>query len=122
MPLGPRMEEFIVSSAKPSHSRRRFLQASSFLAASAALPGWFVEETRARADQAKPTTSPNDRPHVALVGCGGRGLALAGEGKPFVDVVAVCDVDERHVADAAERFPQAARYRDFRKAVAHKGV
>ena len=104
-------------------SRRRFLQAASFLSASAAgLPAWFVEESLSYGQDAKPTTSPNDRPRVALIGCGGRGMPLSKEAKPFADVVAVCDVDEKHVANGAYEHKGAAEYRDFRKAIAHKGL
>jgi predicted dehydrogenase len=40
----------------------------------------------------------------------------------FGDVVALCDVDERHVADAAAEHPKATRYSDFRKAIADMAV
>jgi predicted dehydrogenase len=104
-------------------SRRRFLQAASFVSAAAAgLPAWFVEESRSYGQDPKPTTSPNDRPRVALIGCGGRGMALSKEAKPYADVVAVCDVDEKHVANGAYEHKGAAEYHDFRKAIAHKGL
>ena len=54
---------------------------------------------------AKPKArSPNDRPGVALIGCGGMGRADAGNASGYGDIVAVCDVDERHAAAAAEQF------------------
>jgi predicted dehydrogenase len=90
-------------------------------AATAALPAWFMAETRALAQPAEPT-SPNDRPGILLIGCGGQGRGDAQWAKRFGDVVALCDVDERHVANAASEFPSAKRYADFRQAVADKAV
>ena len=49
-------------------------------------------------------------------------MALSKEAKPFADVVAVCDVDEKHVANGAYEHKGAAEYHDFRKAIAHKGL
>src|SRR4051812_8618421 len=102
-------------------SRRQFLTAGAMLAAGAVLPRWFVDETLA-APQTQPTTSPNDRPHAVLVGCGGRGMSLAHESKKWLNLVAFCDVDAKHLANAAAEFPDARTYSDFRKAIAHKGV
>ncbi len=55
-----------------------------------------------------------ERLRLAAIGVGNRGLdnlsAVAAE-----HVVALCDVDERYLAQAHERFPQAATYRDYRE-------
>ena len=101
-------------------SRRRLLQAAA-AGGAAALPLWFVEQTLAQSPPPEPT-SPNDRPAVALVGCGGQGIGDARGASRFGDVVAICDVDERRVGNAAEVFPKAKQYRDFRKAIAHERV
>jgi predicted dehydrogenase len=57
---------------------------------------------------------PNDRLNLAIVGCGGQGAEnldkVAGE-----NIVALCDVDEERAADAFRRFPEARRFRDYRK-------
>ncbi len=58
--------------------------------------------------------SANDKLNIALVGCGGRG----GENLPGVageNIVALCDVDERQAGKTFEQFPQAPRFRDYRK-------
>ena len=64
--------------------------------------------------------SPNEKLHVAGIGVGGMGGAdiagCAGE-----NVVALCDVDDRRAADSFKRFPQAKRYRDFRKMLDEMG-
>lgn len=61
---------------------------------------------------------PGSRLNVALVGVGGRGhghrAALRDE-----NVVALCDVDVNHLAGAAEIFPQARLYDDWRRCLDH---
>ena len=90
-------------------SRRSFLKSSSALAAGATLPAWFLEETMARAADAaagKPL-SPNDKPGVALIGCGGRGRGVAGEAAKLGQMLAVCDVDDANLAEARKTLPDA---------------
>ena len=52
--------------------------------------------------------------NIALVGVGGRGgdnhKAVSGQ-----NIVALCDVDENHLGEAARRSPRARTYHDFRK-------
>src|SRR5450432_2956758 len=93
-----------------SFSRRSFLKG----AAAAALPAWFVEAERARAQQ-QPSTSPNEKPNVALIGCGGRGSGDIRDAGKFGNVVALCDVDESHFGNLLKTFPNAKTYGDFRK-------
>jgi predicted dehydrogenase len=70
--------------------------------------------------------SPNDRPGVALIGCGGMGRGDAQNANRFGDIVAVCDVDENHVAQAAKQFTKdskvPAKYSDFRKVMERDDV
>ena len=101
-------------------SRRSFLQKTALATAAAGLPLWYVQRELAAADSpAAGTASPNDRPGIALIGCGGMGQGDAQNASRFGDVVAVCDVDQRHADAAAQRFtvdgkvPQ--KYGDFRK-------
>jgi len=54
-------------------SRRSFINRCATVAAATGLPLWFVERELAAQDTPKTTLSPNDRPGVALVGCGGMG-------------------------------------------------
>ncbi len=58
----------------------------------------------------------NNRLNMAFVGSGGQGGGLvgvfAGMGE---NIVALCDVDEQRAADTFKRFPNAKRYKDFRK-------
>jgi predicted dehydrogenase len=108
-------------------SRRTFLNHCAAIAAATGLPAWFVERELSAATQGTPAaTSPNDRPSVALVGCGGMGRADARAAARFGNIVAVCDVDEAHAAEAAkqltvnEKVP--VQFTDFRKVLDRKDV
>jgi predicted dehydrogenase len=98
----------------PRSSRRDLLKALGVgTAAAVTLPKWFVEETLDAAQVPEPK-SANDKPNVALIGCGGRGNADANEAKRFCNIVAVCDLDDRHAQAAAQTF-KAQPFKDFRK-------
>ncbi len=65
----------------------------------------------------------NERIHVALIGCGGRGRYVAGFMKelPDVEIAAVCDVwEDRRTIGKKWAGEQAAVYSDFRKLLEHK--
>ena len=57
----------------------------------------------------------DDKPKIALVGCGGMGRGDAQNAGRFGTVVAVCDVDAGHAAEAAKQFKTDRVYADFRK-------
>lgn len=100
-------------------SRRSFLRRASATAAATGLPLWFVERELARAaEPAATVASPNERPHIALIGCGGMGIGDAKDALRFGDVVAVCDVDRRHLDRAVQLFTKngktPAAFTDFR--------
>jgi predicted dehydrogenase len=58
--------------------------------------------------------SPSEKLRVAVIGCGGRGgenlKNMLGE-----SVVALCDVNETNLLQAADHAPRARKFRDFRK-------
>ncbi len=108
-------------------SRRSFLKRCSTVAAMSGLPLWFVERQLAAAEAEKPkAVSPNSRPGVALVGCGGMGKGDATNAANHGEIVAVCDVDEKHAAAAAEKFTVEGKvptiYGDFRKVLERDDV
>jgi predicted dehydrogenase len=108
-------------------SRRSFLNRCAWTAAATGLPLWFVERELARAvEPVGQLRSPNDRPGVALVGCGGMGRADANNASRFGDIVAVCDVDDNHTAQAAQQFTRdgktPAKFGDFRKVMERADV
>jgi predicted dehydrogenase len=107
-------------------SRRTFLSHCKTVAAATGLPLWFVQRELDASPQVSPVTSPNDRPGVALIGCGGMGRNDAKSASRFGDIVAVCDVDENHAAAAAKQFTSnekvPAQLTDFRKVLERKDV
>jgi predicted dehydrogenase len=86
-----------------------------------ALPRWFVEQN-AGVVRAADVTSPNERPQVALIGCGGMGTFDAKNSERFGDVVAVCDVDANRLGKIRETFPKAKSYADYREVCGSKDV
>ena len=65
--------------------------------------------------------SPSGKLNIAVIGVAGRGGGnmndVAGE-----NIVAVCDVDENHLAGAAKRFANAKPYADWRKCLDQKDI
>ena len=102
-------------------SRRRFLTTTATLTAGAALPAWFIEESNSYAATPKPA-SPNDKPGIALVGCGGQGSGDCNWASQFGKVIAVCDVDQKHLDVAADKFKAEHKYNDFRKVMERDDV
>lgn len=90
------------------------------------LPLWFVERELAAAETGPDRPAPNDRPGIALIGCGGQGIGDAINGANHGDIVAVCDVDQRHIAAAIEKFTADGKvpkgYTDFRRVLERKDV
>ena len=112
---------------KPFHiTRRSFVARCTAAAAATGLPLWFVQHELATAEPVKPVTSPNDRPGVGLIGCGGMGMSDASNAQRFGDIVAVCDVDDSHAEKAAQKFTKdgkvPAKHNDFRKLLENKDV
>lgn len=66
----------------------------------------------------------NDEIHLGMIGCGGR----AGEhmnvfGKMAgVKIVGLCDPDQKRMADAKKRFPEADTYTDLRQMLDNKSI
>jgi predicted dehydrogenase len=107
-------------------SRRSFIAKVATIAAATGLPTWFVERQLLGAQEAAAAPSPNDRPGIALIGCGGMGKGDATNAANHGDIVAVCDVDDAHAAEAAAKFTvdgkAPATYSDFRRVLERKDV
>jgi predicted dehydrogenase len=124
-----RARAFNPSMPEPFHiNRRSFIQRGSLIAAATGLPMWFVQRDLARAAEpdTASSTSPNSRPGLALIGCGGQGSGdLAGASR-FGDVVALCDVKDPALQNAVKRFSKdgktPATVTDFRKLLERKDV
>ena len=107
-------------------SRRAFLQRCGLLAAATGLPLWFVERQQLMAAEPAKTPSPNDRPGIAQIGCGGMGQWDATNAGNFGNIVAVCDVDDSHAAESAAKCTVDGKvpkiYSDFRKVLERDDV
>ncbi|HXK62514.1 MAG TPA: Gfo/Idh/MocA family oxidoreductase, partial [Acidobacteriota bacterium] len=104
-------------------SRRRFLLSSVGLAAVSTLPAWYVDELLAQANEAPLSgKAPSDQLRLALIGCGGMGLTDAKNASRMARIVALCDVDARHLDRAKRVFPGADGYSDFRKVMEREDV
>jgi len=60
------------------------------------------------------STQANEKLNIAGIGVGGRGADDI-NGVASENIVALCDVDEKHAAQTFERYPQAKQYKDFRR-------
>ena len=87
-------------------SRREFLGSAAAVAAFTIVPRHVLGGPR--------FVPPSEKLNIACVGVGGQGASdvqmVATE-----NIVALCDVDDSRAAQTFEAFPQAKRYRDFRK-------
>jgi predicted dehydrogenase len=92
--------------------RRQFLKTAAGTGA-----GWLILPS----GMLSGANAPSNKLNVALIGTWGRGEAhfdaLASE-----NVVALCDVNEEHLAFGARRFPAAKQYVDWRKCLDQKGL
>src|SRR4029077_20511337 len=61
--------------------------------------------------------APSDKLNIAGIGAGGKGEddLFQFSKSPKVNIVALCDVDDRRSAKSRERFPKAKYYKDFRE-------
>ncbi len=88
-----------------------------FLKTAAAGAGWLILPSGVLSG----ANAPSNKLNVALIGTWGRGEAhfdaLSSE-----NVVALCDVNEEHLAFGAKRFPNAKTYVDWRKCLDQKGI
>ncbi len=91
-----------------SFTRRQFLYRSALAAGATALGGAALAQPKAR------RVSPNEKLNIAVIGSGGRGATDAAE-VSNENIVALCDVNEANLDKAAQKFPQARKYVDFRK-------
>ncbi|HPD47173.1 MAG TPA: Gfo/Idh/MocA family oxidoreductase [Anaerohalosphaeraceae bacterium] len=65
--------------------------------------------------------SPNDKLNIAIIGVRGRGGDNLNAVKSE-NIVALCDVNGKHLAAAAKQFPQAKTYTDWRKCLDQKDI
>ncbi|MBL8811213.1 MAG: Gfo/Idh/MocA family oxidoreductase [Planctomycetaceae bacterium] len=100
-------------------NRRSFLQTAAAMAAATSLPSWYVNELAQSAVAARPM---DEKPAIALIGCGGMGKGDAKNASRFGRIVALCDVDDSQLASAKQIWPDAETYKDFRKVMDRKDI
>lgn len=99
-------------------SRRQFIRQSSMAAA-----GFVIVP---RHVLGKGFVAPSDKLNIAGIGAGGKGQSDLAEfaKSPNVNIVALCDVDDRQAVASRKRFDKAPYYKDFREMLAreHKNI
>jgi predicted dehydrogenase len=93
-------------------NRRRFLKNAGLAGV-----GLWVG-TRSRPGQCR---SPNEKLNIGIIGSSGRGGANT-KSVSSENIVALCDVDEKRMAQAAKAHPKAKQYIDWRKLVDQKDL
>jgi len=69
----------------------------------------------------KAGNSPNEKLNIAVIGVAGRGGANLNNVKSE-NIVALCDVNAKNLAAAAEKFPMAKTYVDWRRCLEQKDI
>ncbi|HET9055278.1 MAG TPA: Gfo/Idh/MocA family oxidoreductase [Chitinophagaceae bacterium] len=94
--------------SKKIHSRRTFIKNASLAS------GFFIVP---RHVLGKGFIAPSDKLNIVGIGVGGKGESDLFEfsKSPKVNIVALCDVDDRQSVKSRERFPSASYYKDFRQ-------
>ena len=87
-------------------SRRQFLGSAAAAAAFTIVP----RHVLGGAGQ----VAPSEKLNIASIGIGGMGAGDVGQFSRE-NIVALCDVDWKHAAGTFKKFPNAKKYRDFRK-------
>ncbi|MGB2820469.1 MAG: Gfo/Idh/MocA family oxidoreductase, partial [Phycisphaerae bacterium] len=102
--------------AKPSETRT--IRRREFLKSAAAAGAGLVILPSGTLSGAN---APSNKLNVAMIGTWGRAHAHFGA-ISSENVVALCDVNEEHLASAAKKFPKAKTYIDWRKCLGQKGI
>lgn len=102
-------------------TRRSFFKRAAVAAAATGIPKWFLEQSLDAADSPTPRLA-NDKPNLALIGCGGMGRENARLASTFANIVAVCDVDSRRAGEASTQFGGAKVFSDFRRLLEQKDL
>mgnify|MGYP002789572631 FL=1 len=93
---------------KANQSRRKFIRDAAMASA-----GFFIIP---RHVLGRGFIAPSDKLNIAGIGIGGKGTSDLAEfaKSPYVNIVALCDVDDREAKTSRNSFPKAPYYKDFR--------
>lgn len=99
-------------------SRRNFLRQLSVITATTALSGLSLQSLSAKNPKPR-KVGASDKVNLACIGIGNRGGEIIRElfKTGHCNIVALCDTDmgAAHTLDIMNKFPEAARFQDFRK-------
>ncbi|HPV88386.1 MAG TPA: Gfo/Idh/MocA family oxidoreductase, partial [Bacteroidales bacterium] len=95
-------------------SRRNFLQKSALATAGAIVASTPLMSKVPLETQKKKKAAATDKLNIAGIGIGGRGGGVIRE-LSSENIVALCDVDWRYSAEQFKKYPNAKKYKDFRK-------
>ena len=95
-------------------NRRQFIQRMAATSAALSLAGCQALPRVSR-------VSPNEKLNIGIIGVANRGGANLG-GVASENIVALCDIDELYLNQAAQNFPAAKCYRDFRKMLEQNNI
>jgi predicted dehydrogenase len=98
-----------------SMDRRRFLHTTALATAGLTMAGC---QTR----PAPRKLSANDKLNIAVIGVAARGGENLSEVAKLENIVALCDVDASRLAAAAQKFPSARTYSDFRRLIDQRDI
>ena len=92
-----------------SISRRKFIRNTAIAGA-----GFFIVP---RHVLGRGFIAPSDKLNIAGIGVGGKGTSDLAEfaKSSYVNIVALCDVDDREAANSRKKFDKAPYYKDFRE-------
>jgi predicted dehydrogenase len=95
-------------------TRRTFLQTTTLAGV-----GYFLTAGNRQAL----SNSPNEKPNVVSIGVGGKGGSDSSNAARFGNVIAICDVDRKTLADkgAEDAFTSAEQFLDYRELLAKHG-
>jgi predicted dehydrogenase len=89
------------------HNRRDFLRTTALAGA-----GFWIAGTVRAEEKSK---SALEQINIACIGVGGKGRSDSADAARHGNVVAICDVDEQTLGTAANLYPKAKKFVDFRK-------
>jgi len=110
------------SSVFPTQSRRAFLRAGALTMAAASLSSCATKDHKAccaAAPHIGNVKGANDKINIACIGVGGKGEEDVGDllellDKENLNIVGLCDVDQKSLDKMAVKLPKAKLFKDFR--------
>jgi predicted dehydrogenase len=94
-------------------NRRRFMQATTAVGVGYWAGGGVSP---------RPSRAAIDEIGFACIGVGGKGDSDSSEASRHGNIVAICDIDDRRLLKAGQKWPKAKKYHDYRKMMEQMGA